>query len=272
MATIPYDLADTVPLTIETRDATGNLANATLVTLTVTLPDLTTAVPAVTNPSAGIYQADYTPTMAGRHTARWVATGVNASGYSDIFDVREATPPYLVSLYDMKQHLNLTTAVDDEELRGFIEAATRVVENVVGPVVVRTVSEVHGPGNLLTLNHPPVLALASIAPVWTGGITYAVGDVDLDATTGIVRRLDGTPFVGPLRVTYSAGRRIVPATMTMAAKVIVGHMWETQRGHIQARRPSSRTDDLTPIPGISFMVPRRVLELLDPDRRMPMMA
>lgn len=273
-----YDLADLVPLTFETGPVPGILANAGTVTLTIGLPDGTTATPVVTNPSGGRYRVDYAPTQAGRHTVRWTATGVNPSGKDDVFDVRAAPPDSLISLADAKTFLNIDGVSDDEELRGFIETATRVVESVVGPVVVRTYTEVHrGSGRLLVLNNVPVLSLTSLAAVPTGGINYVVADLDIDAATGIVRRLDGGRFVGPLRAVYPAGRRIVPATMTMAARVIVAHMWETQRGHTQGRRPTSAMDrmgsgDMAPAPGVSFMVPRRALELLNPDRRMPLLA
>lgn len=279
---MPFDLGDLVPLTFETGPVPGILADAGTVTLTIGLPDSTSVTltslttPPVTPSPPGRYRVDYAPTQAGRHTVRWLATGLNPSGKSDVFDVRPATPDYIISLADAKTHLNIEGVEDDEELRGFVEAATRVVENVVGPVVVRTVTEVHPSGRALALYQTPVLALTSIVRIPTGQ-SYAVGGMDVDPVTGIVRRLDGGWFVGPLRSAYTAGRRIVPATMTMAARVIVAHMWETQRGHTQGRRQTSAMDrmgsgDVAPVPGVSFMVPRRALELLNPDRRMPLLA
>jgi hypothetical protein len=47
---MPYDIGDSVSLAWDVKDSAGVLANATTVTLTVTLPDGTTATPAVTNP------------------------------------------------------------------------------------------------------------------------------------------------------------------------------------------------------------------------------
>lgn len=266
------DLGDLYPLTITIRDADGNPADATEVVLTVTLPDGTDDAPAVEHPDTGRYQVDYPTVQAGRHVARWVATGTNAAAYVEAFDVREASPALLVSLADAKRHLHmdLTATSNDEELRSFIEAATGVVEDVVGPVVVRTVSEVHRSGSLLALGHCPVVSLTSLVPVLAGGIGYAVDDVDLDPETGIVLRLDGGSFAGPLRVTYQAGRRVVPASIAQGGKEVIRHMWETQRGHSGAR-PGFGDEEFMQT-GSGFTIPRRVYELLAPHRRAPLIA
>lgn len=266
-----YDLADSVPLTINITDDTGNPARATSVSVTVTLPNGTTSAPAVSTPVLGQYQADYFPTMPGRHGVQWIATGANSSGFSDTFDVRAAVPPYIVSLVDTKQYLNILTTTNDEELRGFIEAATDVVEDVVGPVVVRTITETHPrPGRVLVLQQPPVVSLTSLTSVLTGGWNYDITTVDVDPQSGILRRLDGLPLGParpfPLRVIYQAGRPVIPASITMATKVIIDHLWETQRGHTQGVRPQpgggKGAGKKPPVP-----LPSRALELLRPYRR-----
>lgn len=275
-----FDLTDLVPLTVQTRDPNnGNvLTNATSVTLTISYVDATGAYvavhPTVSNTSVGQYQVDYAPTQAGRHTVQWVATGVMTSGYSDIFDVRPATPQYLVSLTDIKQYLNILTATNDEELRGFVEAATDMVEDIVGPVIVRTVTETHSrPGRVLVLQQPPVISLVSVSSVFTGGWGYDIGTVDVDPQTGILRRLDGLSVGNsrsyPLRVIYRAGRPVVPASITLATKVIIDHLWETQRGHTQGIRPSPGTGRSSKKTSIVSSIPPRAQELLRPYRRPP---
>lgn len=275
-----YDLADIVPLAIQTTNPNNNneLTNAGEVTLTVTFVDDTgTTVeinPHVINPSVGRYQSDYSPTVPGRHMVRWVATGAMASAYSDVFDVRPSTPNYIVSLADVKQYLNITTSTNDEELRGFIEATTDVVEDIVGPVIVQTVIETHTrPGRVLVLQRPPVLSLVSITSVLPGGWGYDAATVDVDPQTGIVRRLDGLSLGGthsfPLRVTYLAGRPVIPASITMAAKVIIDHLWETQRGHTQGVRPSPGGGRSAQKKGVPPTLPHRAQELLRPYRRAP---
>jgi hypothetical protein len=269
-----FDLADVVPLGVQTRDPNNSniLSNAGTVTVTVTLPDGTTVTPPVTNPSVGTYQADYQPTQPGRHTVRWAATGLLTSGYSDVFDVREPAPPYIVSLRDAKQYLNILTTTNDEELRGFVEAATQVVENIVGPVIVRTVIETHTrPGRVITLYQPPILSLVSVRSVLTAGWGYDVAALDVDPDTGILRRLDGLPvgWQSPLRVVYRAGRPVIPASISLAAKVIIDHLWETQRGHTQGVRPTPGAGRAAQKKSLQHDIPQRARELLAPYRRIP---
>lgn len=266
------DLGDVYPLTLDIADADGNPADATTVVLTITLPDLTTDTPAVQHPETGRYQVDYPTEQAGRHTARWVATGSNAGSYVEVFDVRQASPGFIISLLDAKRHLNqdLTKTTSDEELRTHIEAATSVVEDVVGPVVVRTYSEIDRGGTALCLSHCPVVSLTTVAAVLTGGAGYEVADLDVDTETGVVRRLDGGSFCGPLRVTYKAGRAVIPPNISQAAREIVRHMWDTQRGHTGAR-PGFGEEEFVST-GSGYTVPRRVVELLAPHKRAPLVA
>ncbi len=102
-----YDLGDVVALAVEVRDTAGDLADATAITLTITLPDGTTATPVTANPSTGRYTASYTPTVAGRFSVRWVASGTNASAYTDAFTVLDPAELGLVGLDDVKRHVAL---------------------------------------------------------------------------------------------------------------------------------------------------------------------
>lgn len=268
-----FDLADLVPLTIQITDANKIPADAGDVMLTITLPDGTTTAPHVLHPSVGLYQVDYQPGMAGLHFVDWVATGVNSAAFSDSFDVRPAIPRYLVSLIDVKQYLNISTSTNDEELRGFIEAATDVIEEIVGPTIVKSVTETHTrPGRVLVLQQPPVVSLTSVTSVLAGGWDVDIATVDVDVQTGILRRLDGLPLAArpfPIRVTYLAGRPVMPASITMAAKVIIDHLWETQRGHTQGVRPSPGGGRGAQKKGPMPTLPHRALELLRPYRRAP---
>lgn len=271
---MPYDIGAVVPLGTTVRNSSEQLANAGSMALTITLPDGTTSsVASVTPMSTGIYAYDYTTVQAGRHTVRWVATGVNAGAYTDAFDVREAAPPALLSLADAKKHLNKTGIADDDEIRAWIEATTRAVEFFVGPVVVRTVTETHDARQTqaLALRERPVLGLVSMVPVRTGGATYTVDGLDVDEH-GIVRRLDGGWFCGPLRVTYTAGRRIITANITAAARIILQHLWRTQMGPSRTARGTQDFDVTEPIPGLGYAIPNRAVQLLNPDSTGPGVA
>jgi len=263
------DLGDVHPLTVDIKDANGVLANAGTVTLTITLPDLTTVTPAVTNPSTGRYQVDYPTVQAGRHQVRWLATGANASAFVDIFDVRPAFPAYLFSLADAKLQLNSTSTADDEELRTFIEATTAVVERIRNQAIVRrTIVEhrdlgmppVHGAPGILqhfTLANYPVLSLTSVVAE-DGGLIWNVADMKV-TPAGVVEVLQGGIVWGPVVFTYEAGMTQVPAECGLGGRVILQHLWETQRGTYGAPRAGGLGETTTVL---GYSIPNRAVELL----------
>ncbi|MEU3899740.1 hypothetical protein [Streptomyces sp. NPDC045251] len=273
------DLGDAVRLAASCTDAGGTLVDADSVTLTITLPDGTTASPAVTNPPAmtGKYAADYVSEQPGRHLVHWQFTGP-ACAYTDVLDVRPADPGFLFSLADAKKHLNIPglSTGDDEEIRDWSAATTLVVEHFVGPVARRTITERHSFSTAATrvLRHTPAIALTSVVPVLTGGTSYDPARLDLDPDTGIVQRLDGGLLYGPLRFTYTVGRARVKPNITAAGRIILQHLWRTQRGSALGPVIAGGDDYAVtePIQGIGYAVPNRALELLEPDRLPPGLA
>jgi hypothetical protein len=274
---MPYDLGATARLTAQCWDPGGTVADADTVVLTITLPDGTTATPEVTNPPAttGTYTVDYLTEQAGRHVVRWVFTGPGHA-YTDVLDVSLPALPAILSLADAKAHINETGTADDSEIRYWLNATTFAVEYFVGPVTVRTVTEDHDVGvtDRLSLRRTPAVSLTSVVSVLDGGTTYDVDQLDLDGATGIVRRLDGGWFTGPLRTTYSAGRRIVAENITGAARLIFQHLWRTQRAGARGGLPGSSVDySVTePIPGLGYAIPNRAMEMFGSDQLPPGMA
>lgn len=274
---MPYDLGDVVPLGVTVKDSGGTLVNAGAMALTITLPDLTTVTSSPVMPiSTGTYNYDYTTVQAGRHQVRWVATGANANAYTDTFDVREQDPPTILSLADAKAHLNKTSTTDDDEIRAMVESVTSGIEYLAGVCVRRTVVEKHDvPAHgvhTLALRRTPVLSVTSLVAVLSGGTTYTVADLDVDGPTGIVMRKDGGRLYGPLRATYVAGRTVVPANLTAAARIILQHLWRTQQG---PGRPQLGVEDYAvtePVPGFGYAIPNRALQLLEPHRLPPGVA
>ena len=271
-----YDLADPVPLTVQTYDSTGALADAGNVTLTIThVASDTLFTPTPSHPSTGVYQYDFVPTangsLAGYYKVRWVATGANLSGYSDVFHVYDATPNYLISLAEARAVLRLTATTQDEDLRPYLEAVTEVVEDHLGETVVpRTFVEDYEDvkpdrwGNSLSLRRVPVLSVASIVSV-DGLFTWDVADFHIDKTTGLVTSLPSTwGLFGNITITYTAGYAVIPARVQKAAGVIVQHMWQTRRGAAGTAVPGGMADTAHSSyrSGWGYAIPNAALELL----------
>ncbi len=268
---MPYDISDSVPIAWDVKDAAGALSNATGVTLTITLPDGTTATPSVTNPPAvtGQYRYTYVPAVEGRYTWRAVMTGPNAA-YQDVFEVRGAASPALLSLADAKTHLKITTTAFDDELREYLEAATEIVESYVGPVVQRTYTRrVNGGREVIILPHTQVTAVTAITAVWTGMAPVPLSYLTIDTEAGDVRRKDAGWFPpGAYDITYTVARTAVKANWTLAAKIIIQHNWEVRLGNL----PSIQGGDLVDVRlGTGYLVPFRAISLLNlPNSAQPM--
>ncbi|MFG2515966.1 head-tail connector protein [Streptomyces sp. NPDC048584] len=186
----------------------------------------------------------------------------------------------LLTLAEAKAQLNLTGDGDDVELQDYIDSVTAVVEEYCGPIEPRAVTERHDAESgrsVIVLRTTPVLSLTSVTPVLTGGVSHPVAGLDLDPDTGAVRRLDGGRFRGLLLFTVQAGRAgvpPVPPTVNLASRMLVQHLWRTQRPS-RSGGLAGGGDDYTvgePIPGFGYAVPNRVLELLAPYRLPPGVA
>lgn len=271
---MPYDLGATARLTADCRDPGGTLVTASTATVTVTLPDGSTVSPAAAETATdGVYQADYVTEQSGRHTVRWVFTGP-AHAYTDALDVREEAPPTVLPLADAKSLLKKRDGDDDALVRFWNEATTQAVEYFVGPVAVRTVSEVHHVGlvDAIALRKTPALELVSITAVRTGGVTYDVADFVLDEELGIVTRRDGGCINGPVRMVYRAGRIVITANILGASQLILQHLWRTLAGPGRPQRGADDYDVTEPIPGLGYAIPNRAVQLMNPDNQGPGIA
>lgn len=222
---------DTVPLTILVTDDNDVPINAGTVTLTVTRPDGTIAVNAVTVTPVvtGQYNYDLPTNMAGRWTRRWTATtGSVVQVDDDAFYVEE---PWrgIVSLQDAREHLNFTSTVDDEELRSYILAATDFIESLCGYVVRRTVTQTVIPAGGVLFLDGPVISLTSIVGAYGYPGTYDVSGLFLDGNA-VSYGYGGICFRYPVTVTYVAGRTVIPAMMREAALEYIRGTWGSQQG------------------------------------------
>lgn len=271
-----YDLGDVVPLGVKITDANGNLANATTVVCTITLPDGSTATPTVVNSQTGIYDTDYTPTMYGRYAVRWVATGSNASAYADEFTVRDFSHMGIVSLDEVKAHLNIptTNTTNDEEIRRFMDAASDLAENYVGCVLGRQVftnEKYSGNTDIIRLNNPRAISITS---VYENGVLLDPAAYVLDYTGQRLTRVTTGSLSGPnyfgiwapgaqnIVISYVAGFINPPPSAKQGVLEIIRHLWQTQRGPTSVVGRNQSGDDF--YQSATYSLPRRAMELLDP--------
>ncbi|MEU4502658.1 hypothetical protein [Streptomyces sp. NPDC024089] len=184
----------------------------------------------------------------------------------------------LLTLAEAKAQLNITSTSNDTELQVYVDAVGPVIERFIGPVAERIVVETQDVARdgvqVLVLRTTPVVSLTSVEPLLaSGGTSYDVGALVLDGDTGIVRRADGGWLRGPLKVTYTAGRGEVPATVNLAARMLVQHLWQTQNASRGPVLPGGGDYSVSePVAGLGYAVPNRVLELLEPYRLLPGVA
>lgn len=263
------DLGQPYQATLAVTDGSGAPASPATAVLTITLPDGTTVTPPVTLPpvEAGLLTVDYPTVQAGLHKAAWSTTGpVTAS--VDYFSVRQFIS--IISLAEARDHLNITRTTNDAELRRFMMAATEVAESKAGTCVVRQVTGEFIPGSrlrVIRLPSAPVSDVSSVSigsarkegPAWTAD-QLIVNPVSGTCQPGCHREFWGGPWVAA----YTAGRPVIPEHLEHAAKEQLRHLWETQRG-AQRPGPLQGEETFTTTAGWTFSVPRRVLELLEPD-------
>ena len=271
-----YDLGDVVPLGITITDSTGANANASAVTCTIYQPDGTTTTGSVTNPSTGLYNVDFSPTQVGRHAIRWVATGTNASAYSDEFNVRDFTELGIVGLDEVKAHLSIPTTIttEDEELRRVIDAASDLAEGYVGQVLGRRTftDELYDGGTeFIRIRNPKAISITSVYENdslvsstaynldYTGQRLYRIGSGTLYATNSYGYWTGG---FNNIKVTYVAGYVNPPMSAKQGVLEIIRHLWTTQRGAINVMGRAQSGDEMYSTP--TYSLPRRAMELLDP--------
>ena len=271
-----YDLGDVVPLGITITDSTGANANASAVTCTITLPDGTTSSGSVTNPATGLYNCDYSPTIVGRYSVRWLATGTNASAFTDDFLVRDYAEIGVVSLSEAKAHLNIpATDTDyDDELRLFMDATTDLVENYLGIIIGKRTytSELYdGNNEFIRIRNPKVISITSVyengallnsgeyVMDYTGQRLYRIGSGTLYATNSYGYWSGG---MNNISISYVAGFVNPPAAVRQGTLETLRHLWQTQRGSSSVMGRQLQGDETYSTP--TYSLPRRAMELLDP--------
>lgn len=256
---------DTLTLTVKVQNADGT----TTTTGTYDAP---------TEDATGTYHQDVPTTdltAIGHYQYTWVSTGTGAGvSYGD-FDVFDPFEIRVISLQDTKDMLNIPQSQTDRdaELLSWIGSIESGLERMTGGPAVNTQiterCEAMSAYTVLIVRQRPLVSLVSVINVGSGLPVDFSDMTDLDPNAGTIRRQLGWPFFGPFYqylpiflVTYVAGWGVsVPPAFNNFARVIIRHLWDTQRGTTPA--PMLGGDDTTVIPGFGFAIPNRALELLN---------
>jgi hypothetical protein len=195
----------------------------------------------------------------------------------------------LVSLSDVRDQLNIapTDRSMDAKLIRFMKAATAVVENITGPILPQTRTDVFdGETTFVVL---PFRWVQSITDVHeTRGITnYTLTEQPLGSSVDawgytwdktinkLVRRAYGgavaifPPGTNVVSVTYKLGMLTIPDDIQMAAAELIRHWWQFGQQPFRGAFSAQPVDDGGVATVVGYAVPNRVLELLNPWRRHP---
>lgn len=266
---MPVDLGDVYPLSINIYDVDRNLANATEVTLVIKLPDGSTETVGTVAPSStGKYVYNFPTTQVGKHNFRWLATGANASAFTDSFYVQPIDGGEFISLPQFKNHIKKVINADDESLRLFIGAACQVITDRMGCISPTTfVEDVVSNRGYTTLIKRPLLEVVTIQTL--PGLDL-VDSYDISGNgwhanidTGIV--YTGSRY-GRFRVTYRAGLDVIPKNYILAALELTHHLWKNSQQNAGGGRPAVGIDE-TVLTGVSYSFPYTVRQLLGLDKR-----
>lgn len=305
---------DILPLLTDTltynNGSAANLAGATVnfVMRSMTLSKVTTnAAATVTNAATGSVQYTFTATdtaAAGLYQACWVVTFSGGQqqtwptdGYIDIWiepNLTSDTNQYLLSLPDMKEHLNIPAAdrSKDQKLIRWVMAATPVIEHITGPIVIKQYDEWYDGGQYeLRFRHRPVQTLVA-ASIYLGPVEYAMSQVTepqdgsifsvmVDGTRRLVRRGPGgsqLAFPGGLQsihLIYTAGYSTVPEEVRQGALEMLRENWVASQTPGGPRTGSEALmgpdSDVGHVP-LPLVISPRVKEWLSPKRRHPVIV
>jgi hypothetical protein len=203
--------------------------------------------------------------MAGRWLIRWTSTGV-LNVYSDVVDVWPTDPRFIISTDDARSALSWPINAADpnqiNDLRLYIAAATPVIEDIVGTVVLKSVTQVVQQGwNYTALFHDLTQLTSAI---YADLSTVPADAYRVDEQAGLV--YFNSTLSQNVTLTYTTGSGVIPQNVRLATMELVRHWWQIGR---QGMRPQNgalpvTAEAFTPS---GFAVPRRVIELCAPNDR-----
>ncbi len=244
------------------------------VALTVTKPDGSTELPTVTE-NGGTYTATVESPFPGRYLLRWTS---DTDAYTDVLDVWPEDPRFIVGLGDARAALNIRASdtTNDSDLRLYIAAATVVVEDIVGAVLVRQVEqsadggktgialwERPDPDAVITVTvNGAVLEQDGFTVDYNAAIVYCGGQ---QSTVSFPRGRQNVV------VNYSSGGQAIAPNVRLATRELIRHLWQVgkQATHSTYGHEAEGAPATTPS---GFAVPKRVIELCASTPRLPGIA
>ena len=240
-------------LSATVQDVTGALVNAGALTLLVKTAaadgtwTTTGTYTTPTNDSTGLYHQDIPVTdlvAAGHYQYTWTSTGTGAGVSFGEFDVFDPFETSVLPLQDAKDALNIpqATTTSDAEIASYIATIKSNLEKATGgPLVNRTVterSEMMSNQTVIPVRQRPLVSVTSIASASGSNIDIS-GGLDLDVNAGahpaetgpaVLRAVLHLAAAGHRRLRGRVGRVSVPAAFNTFARIVLQHLWNTQRG------------------------------------------
>lgn len=227
--------------------------------VSITRPDGTSFTsPTITGPPVSV---QFVPDMAGRWFIRWTSSVVYGA-YSDVVDVWPDDPRFIISLDDARAALNMpgnTNVETLDDLRLYVAAATPVIEDIVGPVVVKSVTQHVAKGWNYAALFERVNTLTSV--VYDDLSVVPASAYTFDVHSGLLTF--GYALGQGATITYTTGQAMVPQNVRLATRELVRHWWQLGK---QGQRPGPGANPEAWTPS-GFAVPRRVIELCAPAAR-----
>lgn len=284
---VARSLAASAPLAIAGTVTSPNPKHGTI---TYTTAPADTALP-------GLYECDWVVTFPGGAVKTFPTVGHNSWSIEP-----NLTSPaqQLVSLPDVKDYLAsyglpATDHAHDQKLTRLINSATPIIENAVGPVIIRQFEEWHDGGqSYITLRRRPSSAIGCTPLInliacseYNGPIEWnlvGVASPDrgqmysymVDVRLGrIVRRtagggVQGFPYMPQsVHVVYQAGQQTIPENVRQATLEAIRHNYETTQPTGRGMDTIADEDHGRMLP---FFLPPVCLEMLAPMRRHPSLA
>lgn len=201
----------------------------------------------------------------------------------------------IITIAELKTHLGAISSATDAELAFFATSASTKIDELAGPVIQRTVTQIDD-GSLgvwkskISLRHKPVVSVTSLTET---GTVLDPSLYQVNFLTGILSRAPqagyyGTPFppgTQNIVTVYVAGRTAFLAgspelaaavpTLRLATLELAAHWWRNSKlAKGNANRPGTVGNDSSEyaMAGLGYAVPNRVIEMIGNNARIPGVA